>query len=303
MTPAGLRRGDGHATCRRAFGRRRALHKVSFSSRPRARSSACWAPTAPASPRCSASCPRCCARPPARWPTAAPTAPDAARAAIAHRRPRPRPLPLPRADRAREPAVLRRPLRRRGRGRARGRGAGARPASRPAPTNPRRPTRGACGSAWRWSARSSTRRGWSCSTSRSPASTTRRPRRSSSVCAACGTTAASSSWPRTIWTWPTACWISALFLRDGRVVHAVARPDAAARHLSGEWWADDDAGASASTVLADRPQGLDGRGPQPRDRLHDALLRGVVPARLRVRHRARREGARRSRGGHPVGHR
>ena len=38
--------------------------------------------------------------------------------------------------------------------------------------------------------------------------------------------------------------------------------------------------------LARAAQGPDGRGPQPRDRVHDALLRGLVRAGLRVRARA-----------------
>ena len=52
--------------------------------------------------------------------------------------------------------------------------------------------------------------------------------------------------------------------------------------------------------LADCPQGSDRRGAQPRDRLHDAVLRGLVRAGLRVRAGAGREAARGRRGRHPV---
>ena len=66
------------------------------------------------------------------------------------------------------------------------------------------------------------------------------------------------------------------------------------------WAGASSADAVRALGVAGAAQGPDRRGAQPRDRLHDALLRRLVRARLRLRARAGGTRARRRRGRHPV---
>ena len=165
----------------RHFGRRRALSRVNVRLSVPARSSACSVRTAPASRRSSRCFRRSCSRRPGEVRFGdRPAGRARRRASTAHRRARSRPVSLRRPHRVREPGVLRPAVRSAvvdagGRGRVGALDGGSR-AARARRSRLRRFHAG-CVSGSRSSARCCTSRGSCCSTSRSRASTTIRPRR------------------------------------------------------------------------------------------------------------------------------